>query len=715
MSNKKWIILPLVFLLIIQIPFPLFGSEKAVTADSTPKISLEQALTTVKSNFSIPVEYTEFSSGFNSNNTHYVWYLNWNAPGGSGGSFSAQVDASSGEILSINSWQTSQNDQSFQLPALTHEEARQIASSTVKRLTGQKFSHLQYIQETNLVPLNPYGSATYEFRWQRVENGVPFQGNLATIQINADTGKVTSYTIVWSDLAIPAVKNIISAQKAMDAFQSAKLLELQYFLTPIYKPLIVGTNNENVQLIYQIKNNGTIDAFSGQALNISTDQWLFNGRGAGNLSKSTEDTAQAVVLTPEEQKELAANAKLLTRDQAIAVAQKWITLPSTLTLRSINLSQDYYQRNGKVWSFEWGSSSGDSLAQSISARINAENGDVLSFNIYNPSSSQTGTKITAEQAKIIAENFIKKIAPSKFDQLKLSQDPVDKDSNMESTSLLVTYERIVNGISFPSNNISINVDLLTGKISSYNLTWWNLDFPQLSLAISQSEAQNKLFASRPMILQYVVRYELGEAKEVRLVYQPSTENKLTSDRMDAKTGAFIDFQGNPMKQQPQPHRFIDIAGHPAEKEITLLGLAGLFGEYGTKFEPSKNITAISLLRALNAAKNGSESSLSDDEIIKLAKEQGWVKESIVPSQSVNRLLYCKIMTRYLGLEKIAMVSDIYHTSYTDIAKDTQGYVSLITGMGIIKADGTQFDPNASVSRSEAAAGLIKALEVGFRN
>lgn len=56
-------------------------------ADSSPGISLEEAIKIVKNTFEVPQEFQEFSSGFANYDKRQIWHLNWNAlqePGSQG-------------------------------------------------------------------------------------------------------------------------------------------------------------------------------------------------------------------------------------------------------------------------------------------------------------------------------------------------------------------------------------------------------------------------------------------------------------------------------------------------------------------------------------------------------------------------------------------------------------------------------------------------------
>jgi hypothetical protein len=736
-SSYHLIVFSLIFFLVIQLIIPIQGYalENANLQDAgisgtqqeATKITLEQAIQIAKNNFEIPQEFTEFRSGFSNYNYRQAWSLHWETSGESSGSLTAQVDAVSGEIINMNLWKSSSKEQGYKLPDLSLEQARTIADNTVKRLAKSKYSNLKFLNQDNIIPINTYGTTTYNFLWQRMENGIPFQGNGVNVQINATNGQVTSYNLNWNNLILPSPDKIIDSQKASETFSESKMLELQYFLPPIFRPLATG-NKEQVKLVYQLNKNGLIDAFSGKPLALNQNQWVSRADlelgGMGVAENSLDSKLKS--LTPQEQKEIEQNTTLLTKEKALEVVKQWLEIPTNLTLRSMNLNTDGGLRDTKVWYFEWISQEQE-RAQSIDARVDAVSGELIGFNCYNPkrtlpSNNNQSSAITSQEAQKIAEDFLKRIQPSKFQQVRLKAEESSEspsESIPAATSASFNYERIVDGIVFTSNGLSVTVDLITKKITSYYLNWWNLDFPSVTQALSQAKAEDIFLKSRPLILKYVLIYNNGEPKEAKLVYQPSNESNKVSEIIDALTGNFLDWQGKPLSEQPGPYHFTDIIGEEAEKEITTLGQAGIFGEYGSIFRPKENITAVSSLRALLNIQNGAwnSSTLSDEEVLKKAKEQGWLKEEISPSQNISREMFSKIIIRYLGLEKIANLNNIYRPPFEDVDQltpQTQGHISLATGLGILKSESNKFEPSKTITRAEVAYSIIQALGYGLR-
>jgi hypothetical protein len=200
--------------------------------------------------------------------------------------------------------------------------------------------------------------------------------------------------------------------------------------------------------------------------------------------------------------------------------------------------------------------------------------------------------------------------------------------------------------------------------------------------------------------------------EIHLVYEPTPASGTLQNGniLDAKTGEFLDGQGQPASQMLRAYHFTDIDDNFAQKEIALLGQAGIFGEYQDLFHPDEQITVVSLIRAMLAVTNGyGMPGQSDEEIIKTAQQQGWLTEDTQPSATIDREDFAKLMIRYLKLEPAAKLQDIYQAPYSDVNQDFVGYAALAQGIGMFNIDGATFEATHIMTRSEAAYALVKSL------
>lgn len=719
----------LVWGLVVLLLVTLFPG--GVWAGDKPAVSLEQAIRTVKDNFDIPGDFTSFTSSFNNYDGRSTWSLNWNATDGKGGGFNAQVDAATGEIINMNLWQpVDRPEPGLQVPAISQDEARQAAEKVLKKLAANHLADLQAVPATDqVIPLNNYGPVTYGFRWQRLVNGIPFPENGVNIGVRGDDGRVVNYNLNWTVAPFPAATGAITPEKARQAFDQAGMLELQYYLPPQPGPLNAG-QKPSPQLVYILNHpsNGLIDALKGEPLVMDDGRWFKGGAGGmGEIAKLRDGAASqgaAKPLSPEEIKEIEKTAKMISQDAAIAAVKKWLTIPANLTLSSANLATDWQDPATRIWNLSWNASKPDpGQINYMTARVDATTGELVGFDLSYPSSEDKPGQLDRQGAQQMAEDFLRRVQPERFREVKLDANsrygpgPIPLKAGQNPPVQYFNYRRLVNGIPFPANGINVTVDTVAKRITHYNLNWGQFDFPAPDNLLPPGQATEAFLKNRPLTLTYTRIFGPNGPGEVRLVYQPvAAPGTPAAVMVDARNAQPLDWQGNPLKQASRPYRFNDIAGNFAEKEINLLGQAGLFGEYGAAFHPDENITAVSLLRAMLMAKNGVQgnSDLKDEEVLKRARDQGWLKEDLQPGDSITRENLARLMIRLLNLDHVARIEGIYQVPYTDaasLAPGSLGYVALAWGLGILKGNGTAFEPGHQVTRAEAAAALVRTLSV----
>lgn len=690
-------------------------SAPAAAVESKNAVSLEQAIRTVKQNFTIPAEYTEVTSGFNSYGTTHTWSLNWNDPAGKSGGFSAQVDGKTGEIISMHTWKP--ETQTVKIPAISLSEAQQTGAKLLKRLIPTRAASLQLIPDNQLIPLSNYGSLRYSMRWQRTADGIPVGSDGASIEIDLSSGKVLSYNLSWNDLKLPAPTKVIAPETACQSFIDNNMLKMQYIIPPGMRPLRERT--QEPVLVYSISHpsNGVIDAFTGKPLVLDNRHWITGGAGsAERYADNAKQMSLPAPLTPEETKEISEMANLITRDEAVATVSKYLTIPAEMVLQSSNLDQDWQNPDNRLWNLNWNSSNTTSRT-SLWARVNASTGELVGFSLYKPSEAKKEAAITREEARSIAENFLKKVQPQRFQQVKSKDADAAMDTNNPNWQFV--YQRVVNGIPCPANMIEISIDKASKQPVSFYLNWSEKTFPSTRNSLSTQKANQVFLEGAPLTLTYTVVYgEEGAPREMRLVYQPQVPpGQPQSSIIDARTGAWLNYDGQPLSKEIRAVIFKDIAGHFGEQEISLLGQAGIFNEYGAEFHPDEQITLVSLLRAMISTREGiySTKNLTDQQILDKAAELKWLKDpKAAPTAVVTRDVLAQLLVRYLDIEYLAQFTDMYQLPFQDAARlnvDLKGYAALTRGMGIIKGDGINFDPGHKVTRAEAAVSLVRTLKV----
>ncbi|KGK91535.1 peptidase [Desulfosporosinus sp. HMP52] len=698
-------------------------------------ITIEQAIQLVKDNFGVPESYSQLSTGENEYSNRTTYSLSWNSDQAPYGSFQAEVDAISGEILSINQWNESKTS-SFKLPVLSSEDASKIASELVTKLTGKHLPEMQLIKEKQQVYVfNDSQPFTYNYRWMRVVNGIPFPENGVAMRVSGEDGRVISYYYNWTEnLVFPSASKIIPAEKARQVFTATPMLELQYFLPPIPNPQT--KEEQRVLLVYQLTNNyfgGAIDALTGKPLTLdkpilASSSLSSPAKAGGSLSAAPVPEARLKISafedntpiseSPADQDSINPSDYQITQKEAVEIVKKAVTIPKDFILRNSNLNPDWYNPNEQVWDLHWNTDSYDTGDQRfLSARVNAQTGDLVSFNLsYGLSTNDKAKPVSRRDAQRIAEDFLKRIQPENFKLVKLEGENFYQ-GKMSPNTQLFSYVRLVNGIPVSHNGIFLTVDTKAKQVTNYEMNWSNQEFPSSADVLSLDKVIEQFLEIRPLALKYMLIFDPSGPQQVRLVYQANSYYDLELPvLLDAKTGNPLDWLGNPQAQWFKANTYTDIEGNYAEKEISLLGLTGAFGEYGDKFCPGEKITTGALMRAMLTAEAGNwDRVISDEEVLNVAKERGWLLEDGKLEQELSRENLCKIMIRVLNMEDSAQVKGIYGVPFSDasdINPDSMGYIALAWGLGIIKIDQNIFSPNQGATRAEAAYALVHAYTVG---
>ncbi|PKM78737.1 MAG: hypothetical protein CVU90_00190 [Firmicutes bacterium HGW-Firmicutes-15] len=707
----------------------------AALASAPATIPLEQAIQAVKQNFIVPPEYTIFNSGFNESENRRAWSLIWSNPDDTGGNFGAQVDAGTGEIISMNCWKPETLPPN-RIPSISLPQAQKIGIDLLQRLVPNRVSSMTLIPDSQVISLTSYGRSNYSVRWQRLVNNIPVLGEGANVEINADSGQVLGYNLNWSNLNMPAAAGVISSELARHSFVQEGIIQLQYVLVNNMRPL-AARQKQSPLLVYRVDHpsNGAIDALTGKPIVPEANQWFSGGGGGGMYVMDQAKTASTIPklpLSPQEKAEIDQTSGLISQEAAADAIKKWVAIPNNLRLQSANLEQDWRDPSQRMWNLSWSSapSPASSLPSptsstqplSIYGKVNAQTGDLLGFNLELPPANDSVSTMSQEAAQTLANDFLKKVQAQRFPQLKLDARSSDRENAIkifpgaDQSTWNVNYLRIVNGISFPGNGADIRVDRASQKIVAYNLNWVDSDFPSAQNVLGLNRANELYLQTAPLTLCYSTYYKAKRGlPEMSLVYQPQTPpGQPLSSMIDARSGEKLNEQGQPISQNLGVHVFNDIAGNFAEKEISLLGQAGVMSEYQDAFHPNESIKLVTLLRAMLDTASGIDNTrnLSDQDVIKRSLVLGWIKEDLSPDSSVSRGLLSQLMVRSLALEYLAQLPEIYQLPYQDsssIGTDLKGYAALTWGLGIIRGDGVNFDPQHTISRAEAALALVKTL------
>ncbi|WP_422446822.1 YcdB/YcdC domain-containing protein [Thermoanaerobacterium sp. DL9XJH110] len=715
--------------LILVVVFSFSVFVPATSAQASAAFSQEEAIDMVKSLFDTSV-YDKFTINYNEGKDQKIWNLNWSRSKEPYGSLSVTVDADKGHILNLYMYKGPDKKPSL-LPRLSEEEARRKAEEFARKVQPEEFAKTRYIEREEPI-YRPMETIRYRreyyFNFVRVENDIPVEGDGFNITVDAGSGDILSYNFNWSYDKLPSAGNIISVEQAEKVFKDKVGLKLIYQRFFDYE-----SRQDAVKLVYTVDGPSRvlIDATSGELIT----EGYYDGPYYGDLGGGGEfmKSPQRVALTPQEQKEVEATKNCISKDAAVRAVQKYLKIPEGYEQNYANLYEDYENPERKVWNIGWDkkpTSQGD--YGSIHAQVDAVSSELLSFNIYDDSRYRGELKQNYDRdaARKKAEEFLKKIQPGRFEEVKL-EEPRGEMNLEKVREHYFNFVRQVNGIPYPANGFSVGVDPAGGGIISYSMRWQEREFPKADGVLSKEEAENMFLKDVGLELSYVRVYRPEEQSgQYYLAYKLKPAPSSNFDAYDLKP---LDYRGNPIEKKTQT-AFTDIQGHWAEKDIKLLVDIGVIEPKEDRFRPDEDITQGDFLKLLMIATNrltqideialkfGATASEKDtdakDEIqkyIEAAIKMGLVKKGEVDAEKpLSREQMAAFLIRTLDFEKVASIPGIYNVPAKDaaaVAPEYRGHVAIAMGLKLVTGSGGNFDPKGKVTRAQAATVLVRMLNI----
>lgn len=717
------LILSCIMLFTLSLPLQTFaaGMDKA----------LENAIKIAKDMFKIPVDY-KFESSISTEGLKKVFYLSWRSKDTSDGSSINVRINEDGTVIGYDRYSPSDYIQTKKLPRISRLEAKAKADESIKMINAALLPQIKYVENTqsNIIDSNYYLS------YYRVVNGIPYYKDTVNVSISRETGMLQSYNLQWTDgLTFPAADSLITGEQARDAYVKNLGLKL------IYK-YVFTEDKLKIYAVYTPKydnNSYGVDAFTGDMLH--TDANYFNAftDSAFNGMKATEvrsgADSSAVTLNPDEVKAVQDAAKLKSVEEAEKTARdtKFLGLDNEFKLTSYNLNTNWPVKGDYIWNLYFNKTAKDEndVSQYVSVGINANTGIITSFYINAPSQQGLKPKYDLTAAKSAADAFLSEYYPDILKQVEYDELATENNLRVYGTekpqNYYFIYNRIVNGIAFPDNGLNINYDAVNGVITSFNLNWFNVDFPAVNKVIPIGSAYDKLFGDIGLGLEYKAKtpetdgkatVDLSQIKpDMKLVYSFKPGKPLF---LDANSGMILDYQGTPYKEV-KPVAYTDISGNYAEKQITVLAENGIYLD-GAKFKPASGILQKDFFTLLSKTLGNygpvitpySTQKDLDDLYLFLIREGILKTGEKAPESVITREDAVKFIIRAMKFQKVADIKGIYNCPFKDrnkIGPGLTGYVTLAAGLNIIDGKKSSFYPKSKLTRADAVIMLYNYLQV----
>jgi uncharacterized FlaG/YvyC family protein len=171
-------------------------------------------------------------------------------------------------------------------------------------------------------------------------------------------------------------------------------------------------------------------------------------------------------------------------------------------------------------------------------------GNIISYNKYGTEYKEPESKLpnyTRNEALKFAKEFIGKIDKEIYNGIELIES--NNQLNSYDVEYNFTFDRVVNGIPYRDNTVSINVNKFTGEINNFYTNWdRDIIFPSANDIITLEDGRKAFIDKIGLDLMYKNSYKpirkgsLNNGNKYYLVYSLLKDNKV----IDALTGEAID-------------------------------------------------------------------------------------------------------------------------------------------------------------------------------
>ncbi|TEB07782.1 Endo-1,4-beta-xylanase A precursor [Pelotomaculum schinkii] len=714
------------------------NNDKSLEAGQQAAVSLEQAIKIARGAFPVPADFDKFTNGFEQSEQGSFWELHWNRSAKTGGYFDVRVNAQTGEIWSMSQWNPSLDGSGYQgLPAYSREQAQGIAAALAERLQPSRF------QETRLQAGRDYfppllsqtrSQVEYSYRFARVVNGFPYLENSINVTVNGDTGEVTGFNLNWDDAAsFPDPSGSISKPAAEQIFRTQASPQLYYF-----RPRIPGGSEVPIKLVYCLPDQRSqllIDALTGKILDNGNYYVLYDGAGGAGMMKMPSTAREEYQLNPVEVSAVEGAKNLLTQDAALSKAKAAVNVTGEYALRSSRIEQDYLFTDQKTWHFSWEAGT-EPDRKWLDISVDAASGELVSFNLNESyiwdRLGTTEPKFSEADARTVAESFIKEAQPEKWGQVVFKDaqpvmGPYLSEKQLPGAYTFVWSRVARDGIQFPDNGFTVDVNAVTGQITGFRMNWYDVDFPDPQGVMDADAAAGVFLREAPLTEAYLGlwpedRWKGSTVKaEIYLTYHLNNQN---FTMLDAFSGQPLNSEGEAVEAPSEGSGFTDLAGSPAREAVEMLADAGIISAAGGLFRPNDAVTQAELIAMLVKAGTYSEGGVRP---LSTGNNEAWYQpyyeqavqlgilqkgEQPDPDAPVTRIFMARWSIHAIGLYRVARLSDIYVLDFQDAAEipeHLRGHAAISVAMGLLEPREGYFRPQDHVSRGEAAITLVKLL------
>ncbi|MNC03788.1 hypothetical protein D3C75_512120 [compost metagenome] len=211
-------------------------------------------------------------------------------------------------------------------------------------------------------------------------------------------------------------------------------------------------------------------------------------------SNTVSSTSPAVSAAPSEAAVDTNTA--IKRDQAVELARKLAQVPQDYEVSNVSLqTAGTVGTGGATWSINFSKQVKDKYYGNYYIGISADTGELTQMNSYSNNTESPPVyppEKDLKAAKTVAEAFINGLYPGKLAETRYNTVVENnfKTPLMGDVRYTYRFDRVVNGVLYPANGFSVDVDG-SGQVVGFTYLWdKTTQFPDASAVISQEKAES---------------------------------------------------------------------------------------------------------------------------------------------------------------------------------------------------------------------------------
>ncbi|MBD0382011.1 S-layer homology domain-containing protein [Paenibacillus sedimenti] len=737
--------------------FPVQDDGKQIEAS----ITKERALELAKTYIAIPTGFTLQSVSLNSyygngGRSFPTWNIHYTKKVKDQyyGNLSVSINGLDGSLTSYSINDNDPEHKPSYPPKVDFKRAKEVATAWIAKVNPSKQKELIYNDaEENAfrTPLN--GNYQYNIRFDRAVGDVPFMQNGINVSVNGE-GQVTGYNFNWDDKVTFEQKvTPISQEKAEQLFHDKANLSLQYQIP-------YGMKGKKTPIISYALNAFSLNAASGELWNPGTGSAPPAGGEKPLTDKPLADKPPATLN--------------LTKEQAAEKVVSAFNISTDLKLQEASYNESTNPETGETestWNLNWSQPAekdpkGKIMGSGAWASVNSKTGEILNFNSYMAygadADKEVEGKVSLDDAKTTAVNFVKKYLPAYTDQLVLNV-PAAKDYPEEQLKHMhnwdIHFNRVIDGVTAGHESVNVSIDRTTGKIVSFYFSISDLPYPKKKPEVlAVDKAKDLLLSKYDIKLNYVltgsgpILYGMPIEKYNVMVaageIAPTAAAGTTSDKLEAKLvyslipkytreGFLLDAQTGQWKNADtgevisfEKVKVNDIDNHWARNELQLMLDYQALDVKDGKVNPDQTITRGELIKMLVIAMNGgnggiyygAERKASFADVSNSSAYFAYVENAVDrglldpgadfnPEAKMDREEMGELIVKALGYKSLTKFDGIFNTSFADAGKlENVGAAAIVLGLGIMSLNDDKFEPQQEVSKAQAASAFFRFLQ-----